>query len=299
MRHKIVPTLTPFDGNKINKEYLRNHVEQLLKDGVDMILLCGSTGLGPSLSFQERAEALQTLRDFSHKIIFHVGTLNLFDSIELAKLGKDLGVHAVASLPPYYFPRIRDEWVVRHILEIAKIHPTILYNFPLATGYDVTSAIAKKVVDQGGNLIGVKETLNDIAHMLSFKWDLGKDFRVYTGPETVILAAARSGLDGSIAGAGNYATELFVKLVSEAESQDALDMQRLISELATIPRKYGAWAANYTMARITRAYEVGESRPPFFPLSADEARKMEQEVRALLALPPNQKLASYFKRITP
>jgi 2-dehydro-3-deoxy-phosphogluconate/2-dehydro-3-deoxy-6-phosphogalactonate aldolase len=297
MLEKIVPTVTPFDGNKLNTVHLKHHVEELFADGIDYVLVCGTTGLGTSLSFQERVEALESLRDYAERIIFHVGTLNLYESIELAKKGKDLGVRFLASLPPYYFPRIRDEWVVRHLVEISNIHPTILYNFPLAAGYDATSAIAKQIVEKGGNLVGVKDTVTDIAHMLAYKFDLGKDFLVYTGPESVVLSAARSGLNGSVAGAGNYATELFVKLLREAESENALEMQRLLTELAGIPRKYGQWAANYALAKIIRGYEVGDPRPPFFPLSAEERSKMEKDVKTLLDLDQNRKLASYFKRL--
>jgi 2-dehydro-3-deoxy-phosphogluconate/2-dehydro-3-deoxy-6-phosphogalactonate aldolase len=296
MLDKIVPTVTPFQGNKINTTLLKHHVEQMLSDGVDMVLLCGTTGLGPSLSFQERADALRSLRDHADKIIFHVGSLNFFETLELARIGKNFGVKYLASLPPYYFPRIRDDWVVRELAEISKIHPTILYNYPLATGYDATSAIAKRIVELGGNLVGVKDTINEIPHMLAYKWDLGSDFKVYTGPEAVILAAVRTGMDGSVAGAGNYATELFVKLLREPESTEALDRQRLLSELAAISRKYGQWAANYVMTRIMRGYDVGEPRAPIFPVSSEESAKMEQEVRAILNFPKNLKLVDHFRR---
>jgi dihydrodipicolinate synthase/N-acetylneuraminate lyase len=111
-------------------------------------------------------------------------------------------------------------------------------------------------------LVGAKEALTDISHMLAYKWDLRKGFRVYTGPESVILSALRSGLDGSLGGAGSYATELFVRLVREYESPEALEIQRLFPDLATIPRKYGQWSANYAMTKIARGYEVGA---PFLP----------------------------------
>jgi 2-dehydro-3-deoxy-phosphogluconate/2-dehydro-3-deoxy-6-phosphogalactonate aldolase len=293
---KIVPTLTPFDKNKINTQKLRNHVEQLFSDGVDFTLLCGTTGLGTSLTVPERVEALQSLRDLADRVIFHVGSLNLYDSLELAKIGKDLGVCALASLPPYYFPRIRDEWVVKHLVEISKVHPTFLYNFPLAAGYDATAPIAKRIVEAGGNLIGVKDTVNDLAHMLLYKYELGKDFLVYTGPESVVLAAARIGLDGSVAGAGNYATELFVNLLRDPAAPDAIDAQRLMTQLADIPRKYGQWSANYALAKIIRGYDVGDPRPPFFPIAPEDVEKMKKEAREVLASPKNQKLASHFKR---
>ncbi len=297
MPEKIVPSVTPFDGYKVNTRYLRHHIEQLLSDGVDLVLLCGTTGLGPSLSREERVEMLESVRDYAGKIIFHVGTLNLSDSLELAKVGRDYGVRALSSLPPYYFPRIKDDWVVKHLVQISNIHPTILYNYPLAVGYDATSAIAKRILEEGGNLVGVKDTQSDIAHMLSYKYELGRDFRVYAGPDSLILSAARSGLDGAVAGTGNYAAELLVKLLSEPEAEDAFDMQRLLTDLAMVSRKYGQWSANYAMTKIARGYEAGDPRPPFFPLSAEEVKKLEQEMKTILALPANRKFASYFKRL--
>jgi dihydrodipicolinate synthase/N-acetylneuraminate lyase len=83
------------------------------------------------------------------RMIFHVGTLDLPQTVELVLLGRG-GVNSLASIPPYDFPRIRVEWVVRHFLAISKVHPTILYNFPLASSYGVPSTLANKIVQEGG-----------------------------------------------------------------------------------------------------------------------------------------------------
>lgn len=296
MPTKIVPVVTPFEGNRVNGEYLKNHVKQLLNDGVDLFFLCGTTGLGPSLSFQERADCLRCLQDFSQNMIFQVGSLDLSESLELAEMGKRQGVYAIAAYPPYYFPRIRDDWVVRYFVQLSRVHALVIYNFPLATGYDVTSTIAKRAIDEGGNIIGVKDTVNDVAHMLSYKWDVGKDFRVYSGPDNIILSAVRCGIDGSVAGSGNYATELLVRLLDDPSSKEAIDIQHLITDLAGISKKYGQWAANYNLTNMIRGYEVGDPKPPIFPLSQEEFKKMESEVRSLLAHPSNRTLASYLKR---
>ena len=124
--------------------------------------------------------------------------------MKLAEHAKHLQLHAIASYPPYFFPRMQDDWVVKYFLTLSKNYPLIAYNYPLATGYEISPGIIKRVNQGGGNVIGVKDTLPELAHMLSFKYRLGNDFLVYSGPDTIITSAVRSGLDGSVAGSANY-----------------------------------------------------------------------------------------------
>jgi hypothetical protein len=47
---------------------------------------------------------------------------------------------------------------------------------------------------------------------------------------------------------------------------------------------------------MIRGYEVGDPKPPVFPLLEDEVKRMQAEVKALLAHPSNRALADYLKR---
>jgi 2-dehydro-3-deoxy-phosphogluconate/2-dehydro-3-deoxy-6-phosphogalactonate aldolase len=296
MRRKIVPVITPFERNRIKIEYLKNHVSEILKDGVDYIFLCGSTGLGTSLDFGEKAAMLTALEDYADRIIFQVGSLNLSESLRLAELAKSKNVHAISSYPPFYYPRIPVEWVISYFFQLSKIYPLVIYNFPLATGFDVSAEVVKKVIVKGGRVLGIKDTVNDMAHMLSFKWKLGDDFEVYSGPDSMMLAAARMGLDGSVAGSGNYATELFVRLLSEPDSSESDEIQRLLVELASLSIKYGQWSANYNLTRLIRGYEIGSPRPPVFPLTAARSYRLNVELQGLLGSKRNKKILGYLKR---
>ena len=280
---KIVPIVTPFDDDKLSSEKLKHHAAALLEEGMDCIFLCGSTGLGPALTYEERVTTLESLRDISENVIFQVGTLDLSESLRLAELAKKYKVKAISAYPPYYFPRIPTDWLVKYFVKISKVYPLLLYNFPLTTGYDITSDVAKKIINSGGDIIGVKDTVNDISHMLSFKWEIGENFLVYSGPDSMILPALRSKLDGVIAGSANYATELVVRLFEDIQSENAFAIQRLITELTIVARKYGQWSANYAMSKMLRNYDVGEPRPPIFPLSGEDIEKMKEDVRNCLS----------------
>lgn len=286
MPDRIVPMVTPFRANKPDADKLLHHARMLLKDRVDFVFLGGTTGLGASLAPEEKLHLLDELsREFSSKMLLQVGTLDLEVSIKLAEAAKRNNLHAIVSYPPYFYPRMQDEWVVKHFVTLSKIYPMIVYNYPLATGYEISPAILKRVKQGGGNVIGIKDTVPDVAHMLSFKYELGDDFIVYSGPDTVVTSAVRSGIDGCVAGSANYCPELLVKATDLAASlSDAIAAQKTITSLAGVARKYGQWAANYYLVKTIRGYDVGEPRPPIFPLAPADQEKLVADAREVYPL---------------
>ncbi len=252
---------------------------------MDYLFLAGTTGLGVSLSPDEKISLLNGLREFAPKLLLQVGTLNLEESMKLAEQAKNSKLHAIVSYPPYFYPRISDEWVVKYFVTLSKIYPLIVYNYPLATGYDISPAIIKKVLQNGGNVIGIKDTLPDLAHMLTFKYELGNDFIVYSGPDTIVTSAVRSGIDGCVAGSANYVPELLVKATDlQAKLSESIAAQKTIASLAMLARKYGQWAANYYLVKAIRGYDVGEPRAPIYPLGQAEEEKLAAEAREIYPL---------------
>ena len=285
MPDRLVPMVTPFRANKPDAQKLTHHARRLLEDGVDYVFLGGTTGLGMSLTTEEKLYLLEELSgEFAPKLLFQVGTLDLEVSIKLAERAKQLKLHAIVSYPPFFYPRMQDEWVVKYFTTISKIYPLIVYNYPLATGYEISPAIVKRVRQGGGNVMGIKDTLPDIAHMLSFKYELGDDFKVYCGPDTIIVSAIRSGLDGCVAGSGNYAPELQVKASDlNSKLEDAIAAQKTIVSLAGLARKYGQWAANYVLVKAIRGYDVGEPRAPIYPLAQADEEKLSADAREIFS----------------
>jgi len=256
-----------------------------MEDGMDYVFLAGTTGLGPSLSSDEKVQMLDGLREFAPKLLLQVGSLDLEESVKLAERAKNSNIHAMVSYPPYFYPRMVDEWVVKYFVALSKVHPVIAYNYPLATGYDITPAILKKVRQAGGNVIGIKDTVPDLAHMLSFKYELGNDFIVYSGPDTVVTSAVRSGIDGCVAGSANYVPELLTKATDlQAKLSDAIAAQKTVTALAGLAKKYGQWAANYVLIKAIRGYDVGGPRPPIYPLEQAEEEKLSAEAREVYPL---------------
>lgn len=281
MAQIVAPLVTPFVGGRVSTQKLERHARVLLSNRVDVIWLCGSTGLGPSLSADERQAMVQALSFAADRLILQVGSLNLAESLELAALAKRLGVRFISAYPPFYYPRIPEAWVVRYYTQLSRVHPLIVYNYPAATGFDVTPSIIKQVIKAGGDVQGIKDTVNDINHMLTYKMELGEEFVVYSGAGTNMLAAVRMDLDGVLSGIVNYAPELVAKLVDNAASRLGFEAQLEANALSSLAKKYGQWSANYSLVRLIKGYDVGEPRPPVYPLTQREERQLARELEGL------------------
>lgn len=279
---KICPIVTPFNDNQIDLQKMENIASSLFSSGIDKLFLCGTTGLGPTLSFQEKMTVIKGMEQFKDRSIVQVGSLNLSESIELAKEASRMEYYAIASLPPYYYFNVPDEWIVRHLLEISKIHPLYAYNIPATTNNRIEPAMLKEVNKRGGNVIGIKESLQDIGHMINFKIEMGEDFTVLNGPDNLIVPALRSGMDGSIGAGSNFLTDIFVSLVDNYLDDSSFIVQQKMNKVMSVINSYGRWAAIYSAIKLLRKIDAGEPRAPVFPLTNTQEEELEKKIRSIL-----------------
>ncbi len=272
----IIPMLTPFTGNKIDKKIAVNHGEDLLKNSMKYIFLAGTTGLGPALSMEEKKTLLDIFSYKPDNIILQCGGLNLGESKELAESAKKAKIYAVGALPPYYFKNIKREWIIKYYTEISKIYPTLIYNYPDTTGYNITYDMINEINANGGNITGIKETtfnMNDILNTKEYS-----KVNVYTGPDQYVLSSFRLKLDGYVSGAGNYAYKILKKIEENYNNSDGDRYQFLINELSALSNKYGTISAIYDMVEIMTGIEAGSPREPFFKLSPEQRNNLKAEM---------------------
>jgi 2-dehydro-3-deoxy-phosphogluconate/2-dehydro-3-deoxy-6-phosphogalactonate aldolase len=273
----IVPIITPFKENKLNMDSAVKHGEDVIRGGMKYLFLAGTTGIGPAVSMQERLDLMDAFSHMPDSIILQCGSLNLGESIEMARQAKKSKIHAVGALPPYYFTGMKREWLIRYYTKISMEEPTIIYNYPETTGYNITYDIINDIKKAGGNIIGIKETTFNMNDILNTKMYV-PDIKVYTGPDQYILSAFRLGLDGYVSGAANYGYKI-IKLIEENyNNKDGDRYQFLLNELAGLSRKYGTISSIYDMVEIMTGVKAGDPREPFFKLSSEERSALEKEI---------------------
>ncbi|BCU70177.1 bifunctional 2-dehydro-3-deoxy-phosphogluconate/2-dehydro-3-deoxy-6-phosphogalactonate aldolase [Stygiolobus caldivivus] len=276
----VVPVLTPFtkDG-KVDKETLKEHVRNLIKY-VDVVFVNGTTGLGPALSKEEKKETLSAVYDVTDKVIFQVGSLNLNDAVELVNFSKDFHLVGVASYSPYYFQRLPEKWILNYFNELSRKaeHDFYLYNYPSATGYDISAKLVNKIE----GIKGLKDTNQDLAHSLEYKI-ANPHLIVYNGSDSLVYYSLLS-LDGTVASVANHSPHLLSamrRFIKEGKKEKALQVQLIINSMLDVMRRYGQLSSTYSMVEVMMGYKVGYPRPPIYPLSEEEIHQLKSEVEPL------------------
>lgn len=131
--------ITPFDEKgRVNPEMIERIVESCLSKGVSGFYVGGSTGESYLLSADGRKLMLEQVIkavDGRGDVIANIGVFATEQGIELAKHAEALGVAAISSVPPFYFPFSMDEYVQYYndLADSVSV-PVIIYNIPAMSG---------------------------------------------------------------------------------------------------------------------------------------------------------------------
>lgn len=242
----LMPALvTPFDERgEPDLEATEAVLERHIAAGVDGIVALGSTGEFSHLEGDERrrfAESVAGILDDRIPLIVGVGASGTREAISLSRHAESIGANAVVAVSPFYWG-VGEEALFGHFANISEAIsiPTIVYNFPLLTGIDLSPALVRRLAEECPNVVGVKDTVQVYMHtveVIRAVKPVRPDFSVLAGFEDQILPALLAGADGSICGLANVAPGLFVNLVrafEDGDLEEAADLHRRVLSLTAL-----------------------------------------------------------------
>jgi 4-hydroxy-tetrahydrodipicolinate synthase len=281
----ICPMISPFTADgKIYADGVKSLIEFLHENGVNGIFVCGTYGLGPAMSIDERKRIAELAVEYASgnmDVIIHVGSSNVDTSIELAKHAEDVGADAVASTPPFYY-KYDDDGVYnffKSLIEKVDI-PVFVYNIPPRVGYGITPSLLKRIADEGAR--GIKDTSGDIILFYQFMMAVkSRDFKFFVGTERLMLPSMIAGGHGCVAGLSNAFPEIiieFYKMLKNGRYKEAVERQFFIIELRDIMYSVPNIPATYAVLKL-RGIDVGYPKPPHKPLSDEELERLKLRLR--------------------
>jgi len=170
----VAPIITVFNNDEsINEKETIKHARWLIDNGVQGLVVCGSTGESISMTKDERKRLAEAItKEFIDDVPVCIGTgcYRTADTIELTKHVKDLGADSVLIIPPYYMGITKIQ-VFEHFKTIAKSVdiPIILYNNPSASGILISVQEIKNYWDLG-IINGVKRTIDNFSYVHELKY---------------------------------------------------------------------------------------------------------------------------------
>lgn len=272
------------EAGEISTVRTRSLAEYLVDKGVHGLYVCGSSGECIYQSVSERMKTLETVMEAvggRTTVIAHVAANATRDSVALARHAQQVGVDAIAAIPPIYFKlperAIADYW--NAISAAADRTDFIIYNIPQLAGVALTPSLLNRMLENP-RVVGVKNSSMQALDIQIFKMMGGENFYVFNGPDEQYLAGRMMGACGGIGGTYAAMPELFLRmedLIRSGRAQDALpiqmDINRIIEGLCAC--QGNLYAAIKEILRH-RGVDVGSVRAPLTPLACGDA---EQVVR--------------------
>ncbi|MEO7243340.1 MAG: dihydrodipicolinate synthase family protein [Variovorax sp.] len=281
----FVVCVTPFQKNMAFDEHaMRSLIDTLIAEGVDGLILAGSTGEWFSMSDAERIELFRVAVDQTRgrvKLLAGVASLATATSVALTEAAKQLGMDGVLLLPPPYVLPNEPE-LMAFFTAVDRVGlPIMLYNNPARTGVNLDAKWLRKLAVLP-NVVALKESAKDIGQIADSLREIGEELAVFTGIEPYIVPTLQRGGVGVAAMAPNVlgaqAVEFF-RAAARGDWAETMRRQPAIDQLYT--RMYGAGINPYVVQKEAMALlgrPGGIPRAPLLPMS-DAQRK---DLRSLL-----------------
>lgn len=277
------------ETGEISPEAVQNLTKYFIDKGVKGVYVNGSSGECIYQSVEDRKKVLENVmkaNDGSLTVICHVACNNTKDSQELAKHAEELGVDAIAAIPPIYF-HLPDYSIEKYWNDISAAAPNtdfVIYNIPQLAGVALTPALYEKM-RKNPNVIGVKNSSMPVQDIEMFCNDGGEDYIVFNGPDEQFISGRVMGAGAGIGGTYAVMPELFLKMDELVKKGDLETARKIQYDVDNIIYKMCSGHGNmYAVAkeilRINEDLDLGSVREPLEPLAegdkeiAKEAAKM-------------------------
>jgi len=201
-----VALATPFDEkNRINYDVYGQLIDFHLRNKTDAFIINGTTGESPTLSDEEKTEALRfTMERVGGKVpvIAGSGTNDTGHAVKISKEAEKCGVDALLVVTPYY-NKGNESGIYNYYKTIAEAVsiPIIIYTVPGRTGVNLSVPLLKKLSGVK-NIIGVKDATGNLSYTAQIASEIPA-FDIYSGNDDVVLPVMSLGGKGVISVSAN------------------------------------------------------------------------------------------------
>lgn len=275
-----VALTTPFTNNKVNLKALKAHVNFLLENNAQAIIVNGTTAESPTLTTDEKERILKTVIDLVDKrvpVIAGTGTNDTEKSIQASIQAKALGADAIMLITPYY-NKTNQRGLVKHfeaITDAVKL-PVVLYNVPSRTNMTIEPETVE-ILSQHPYIVALKDATNDFEYLEEVKKRIDTNsFALYSGNDDNVVEYYQRGGQGVISVIANVIPKEFQALYDAQQS--GLDIQDQFKPIGTLLSALSVDINPIPIKALTSYLEFGnyELRLPLVSLEDTDTKVLRE-----------------------
>jgi 4-hydroxy-tetrahydrodipicolinate synthase len=283
--------VTPFtqDG-QVDYAVAEQLAEYLVTHGSDGLVLCGTTGESPTLTWDEEYQLFQVVKQAiagRAKILAGAGSNSTHEAIEATRKAANLGLDGTLQVVPYY-NKPPQEGLYEHFKAIATAVPDLpimLYNVPGRTGQTLLPETVARLAELS-NIVSLKDAGGNLDHTSLVRRLTPSSFTLYSGDDSLTLPMLAIGAAGVVSVASHVAGDLLKQMIGaffQGQPQVATEIhlklmplfKALFATTSPIPVK---------AALRLQGWSVGSTRLPLSEVPSEVEAELKATLMHLLLL---------------
>jgi 4-hydroxy-tetrahydrodipicolinate synthase len=230
-RGTFTALVTPFRNDAIDVAAFENLIEGQIAAGISGIVAIGTTGESPTLSHDEREQAIRLAVTIANKrcvALAGTGSNATHHAVADTKMAEKLGADGALLVAPYY-NKPSQEGLFRHFKAIADATalPIVLYNIPGRCGVDILPDTVVRLAGECRNIVSIKEASGSVERVSELRARLPGEFTILSGDDSLTLPFMAVGAAGVVSVASNLFPAEVCALVRAYESGDVKSAAKL------------------------------------------------------------------------
>jgi 4-hydroxy-tetrahydrodipicolinate synthase len=235
----ITAIITPMQNGMVDEKAFEKLVDWQIREGSDGIVVCGTTGESPTLTYEEEDRLFETAIKTANgraAIIAGTGSNDTAAAVERSRTAEKLGADALLQVSPYY-NKPTQEGLYQHFKAVhdATRIPILLYNIPSRCVIDIQPPLMQRL-SQLPRIVGVKDATGDLARPPRTRADCGAEFIQLSGNDDTAGAFNAAGGHGCISVASNVAPALCAAFQKAWKQGNRAEFERLRDMLDPLSR---------------------------------------------------------------
>ncbi len=276
--------ITPITENGIDYEAFGKLIDWQIEQGINAIVVCGTTGEASTLTDDEHRDAIAFAVKHANKrvpIIAGAGSNDTLYALDLTRCACEAGADAILVVTPYY-NKATQNGLIKMFTQIADYStvPVILYDVPSRTGVGLEPQTVAVLADHP-NIVGLKAASGNISKIAETIHLCGDKIDVYSGNDDQIIPIMSLGGKGCISVLSNLLPKestLMCKKFFDGDIKGAAKMQldyiplinALFCEVNPIPVKEGM---------NLLGFDAGFTRLPLYEMAPENVDRLKKSMQ--------------------
>lgn len=288
----MTAAITPFNREgEVDFAVAEALTDYLVTHGTDTMVVCGTTGESPTLTWEEEFELFQVVKQAAAgraKVMAGTGSNSTREAIAATSKAADLGLDGSLQVVPYY-NKPPQEGLLKHFQAIAAARPEfplLLYNIPGRTGQDLLPETIARLAEVP-NIIGVKEATGSLDRASHVRRLTPPDFKIYSGDDSLTLPMLAVGGAGVVSVASHLVGPQIQAMIAAFQAGEVTQAQEIHLHLLPLCKALFLTVNPIPVkaALALQGWSVGTARSPLSDCPDTVRQALEQVLNDLALLP--------------